>query len=286
MQAEGLEFHSGNGTLCLIGAEDETGSFKGDHFQTIDHGMDFYAPQTVLAEDGRRIMIGWLQNWDTLAYKREDLPWFGQMSLPREISIKDDRLIQKPVSELENYYGKSISRQGILLEENTSVPGIKGRCLDLTVTLRSAEPDLSYRRFEIRFAQKGSIYSAIEYDPGENTVKADRSHSGSRRAILHERTCRVSDQNGTITLRLILDRFSAELFINEGDRVMSMTVLTDEEAEEISFICSGKALMDVTMHELVPTPEKNNEEDGSLLFSPELRATKHADGVEQLRANM
>ena len=250
MQAQGFDFHSGNGTLCLIGAEDDSGCFKEEHFHTIDHGMDFYAPQTVLAEDGRRIMIGWLQNWDTLAYKREDLQWFGQMSLPREISIKDDRLIQKPVSELENYYGKSISRQGILLEESTSVPGIKGRCLDMTLTIRSAEPGLSYRRFEIRFAQKGSTYSSIEYDPEENTVRADRSHSGSRRAILHERACRVSDRKGTITLRLILDRFSAELFINEGEQVMSMIVLTDKEAEEITFITSGKALMDVTMHEL------------------------------------
>ena len=47
-----------------------------------------YAMQTLLAPDGRRIMIAWMQNWDTLAYRRNDSKWFAQMSLPRELSVK------------------------------------------------------------------------------------------------------------------------------------------------------------------------------------------------------
>ena len=45
-------------------------------------------------------MIDWLQNWDSCLPITVHTPWFGQMSLPRELSIKNGRLFQKPVCEL------------------------------------------------------------------------------------------------------------------------------------------------------------------------------------------
>ena len=63
---QGLEFDNGNVTLCIAGeynAQNE--KFTEQNVQTLDYGIDFYAPQTILAPDGRRIMIGWMQNWDT-----------------------------------------------------------------------------------------------------------------------------------------------------------------------------------------------------------------------------
>ena len=102
MLPQGFEYHNGNGTVCFIGTYDEeTDTFHEEHNQAIDYGIDFYAPQTVLTPDGRRIMIGWMQNWDTCNLYTFKEPWFGQMSLPRELSVKNGRLIQKPIRELE-----------------------------------------------------------------------------------------------------------------------------------------------------------------------------------------
>ncbi len=251
MLPEELEFHNGNGTLCVIGRMDDEDNFCEENCQAVDYGIDFYAPQTVLAEDGRRLMIGWMQNWDTCGIRRDDFPWFGQMSFPREIWISDNRLHQIPAREIENYYGKMISRQNVLISERASLSSIEGRCIDMTVKVRPTEADLSYRKFEIRFADNGKSYSTIEYDPVQNIVKIDRKHSGSRRAIVHQRRCKVSNNKGEITLRLVLDRYSLELFINDGEQAMSMVVLTDVRADGISFNCDGELLMDVTMHELV-----------------------------------
>ena len=172
------------------------------------------------------------------------------MSLPREIAIVDNKLIQKPVREIENYYGKRISRQNVLISDSCSLSSIEGRCVDMTVHVRSTTNDLSYKKFEIRFADNGKAFSTIEYDPELNIVKIDRKHSGSRRAIVHQRRCRVAGNKGEITLRLILDRYSCELFINDGEQVMSMVILTDVKAEGISFKAVGELLMDVTMYEL------------------------------------
>ena len=102
MLPRGFEYHNGNGTLCLIGSyEKESHTFTEEYDQTIDYGIDFYAPQTVLTPDGRRVMIGWMQNWDTCNMRSQPKTWFGQMSLPRELSVHNGRLYQKPVRELE-----------------------------------------------------------------------------------------------------------------------------------------------------------------------------------------
>lgn len=51
--------------------------------------------------------------------------------------------------------------------------------------------------------------------------------SGSRRAIIHQRRCKVNSENGELKPRLILDRFSVEVFINDGEQVMTATMYTD-----------------------------------------------------------
>ncbi|WP_330376166.1 GH32 C-terminal domain-containing protein [Butyrivibrio sp. AE3004] len=48
----------------------------------------------------------------------------------------------------------------------------------------------------------------------------------------------------------LLDRYSMELFINDGEQVMSMGVFTDIKADGISFKTNGELAMDVIMHEL------------------------------------
>ncbi|SFU38449.1 glycoside hydrolase family 32 protein [Butyrivibrio sp. M55] len=250
MLPEELEFHNGNGTICVIGTLGKEGIFSEENCQAIDYGIDFYAPQTILTKDGRRIMIGWLQNWDTCGIRRDDFPWFGQMSFPREIAIRAGRLLQKPISEIVNYYGKRISRKSVLITDSCSLSSIEGRCVDMTVKVKSTGANLSYKKFEIKFADNGKAYSKIAFNPEESIVKIDRKHSGSRRAVVHQRRCRVSDNKGEITLRLILDRYSMELFINDGEQVMSMGIYTDIRAEGISFKAFGELLMDVTMHEL------------------------------------
>ena len=56
--------------------------------------------------------------------------------------------------------------------------------------------------------------------------------------------------NGVITLRLVLDRYSAEVFINDGRYVMSAVIFTDLAADGISFFADGDAVIDVESHRL------------------------------------
>ena len=68
--------------------------FHPEWTQRLDLGMDFYAPQTVLTPDGRRILMAWMQNWSTVSKFTPDMPWAGQMTLPRELHIRGNTLVQ------------------------------------------------------------------------------------------------------------------------------------------------------------------------------------------------
>lgn len=60
----------------------------------------------------------------------------------------------------------------------------------------------------------------------------------------------MNSKNGELKLRVILDRFSAEVFINDGEQVMTATIYTDQSAEGISFFADGGVNIDVVKYDL------------------------------------
>lgn len=251
MLPKGFEYHNGNGTLCLIGdLDEETGTFQETYDQSIDYGIDFYAPQTVLAPDGRRIMIGWMQNWDACNLRAPDAPWLGQMSLPRELSVKNGRLYQKPIRELDKLRSDKIAYTGVTVSGVVKLDGIKGRRVDMEVTVRPGDSQELYQKFAVRFAQDDRFYTFLSFRPRESILKVDRKFSGSRRAIIHQRRSLVNTMNEELKLRIILDRFSVEVFVNDGEQVLSATMYTEQEADGISFFADGIANIDVVKYDL------------------------------------
>ena len=252
MLPSGFEYHNGNGTLCLLGNFDEdTETFTEEHNQSVDYGIDFYAPQTVLAPDGRRIMIGWMQNWDTCNFRTQNISWFGQMSLPRELSVQNGRLYQKPVRELEEMRRGKVAYQNVAVSDTVRLEGIKGRKVDMELVIRPEDAGELYRKFAVRFAQNEKYQTSLSFRPRESILKIDRKFSGSRRAIIHQRRSRVNSRNGELKLRIILDRFSVEVFVNDGEQVMTAIIYTEQQADGISFFGDGAVRMDVVKYELV-----------------------------------
>jgi beta-fructofuranosidase len=107
-----------------------------------------------------------------------------------------------------------------------------------------------YRKFAVRFAQNEQYQTSVSFRPHESVLKVDRKFSGSRRAIIHQRRSKVNAPGGRLKLRLILDRFSVEVFVNDGEQVMSATIYTDLTAEGISFFADGQVTMDVVKYDL------------------------------------
>ena len=58
-------------------------------------------------------------------------------------------------------------------------------------------------------------------------------------------------QGGEIKLRIILDRFSVEVFVNDGEQMASAVIYTQKSAGAITFEAGGSAVIDVEKYDLV-----------------------------------
>ena len=250
MSPIGLEFHAGNGTVCIIGEADEKKHLIRDNVHAIDYGIDFYAPQTLQTPDGRRVMIAWMQNWDTSRSHPSTDRLTGQMTIPRELHVRDGRLIQEPVREIKNYYGEKISYRNVPLSTETNLTGIRGRTIDMTVNVRPANGSTMYRWFKLNQAKDGEHVTTIRFKPDQAIVRVDRSRCGYRFDIVHVRDFPVYSRHGSIKMRVILDRHSLELFVNDGEQAASFVLYTPVEADVISFEAEGEVLMDVDKYDI------------------------------------
>ncbi len=243
------EFHAGFGTVCIIGRYlKKDRQFVRESVQPVDHGLNFYAPQTVLAPDGRRIMIGWMDNWETCKEAPRRHPWYGQMSAPREVFMENGRLCQRPVKEMERLWQDTVIHEQVPVMEETSLPGVQGRLMDMTVTL--LPQGSACRRFTLHVAKDAGHYIGIRCDLARGELVFDRSHGGSHRDIAHTRHVIAEVKNKKLTLRLLMDKESIELFINDGERTVTSLIPTPLSADGITFAADAPIALSVEAHHL------------------------------------
>ena len=79
----------------------------------------------------------------------------------------------------------------------------------------------------------------------------DRTHSGFPHDIVNVREFPVRLKNGVLKLRVIMDRYSLELFVNDGEQAASFVLYTPLDAAAVSFSSDGSVLVDVEKYELL-----------------------------------
>ena len=137
-----------------------------------------------------------------------------------------------------------------MFSDTITLDGIKGRRIDMELTIRPKENEEMFYKFTVKFAQNENYWTALSFRPRESVLKIDRKFSGSRRAIIHQRSSKVDFSNKELKLRIILDRFSVEVFVNDGEQVVTATMYTDKIADEISFVADGCVNMDITKYDI------------------------------------
>lgn len=182
-------------------------------------------------------MIGWMQNWDTYLVP-ENMTWSGIMTIPRQLEIRDGSLYQNPVRELENYYSNEVKIGKVRLEGERSFEGINGRSIDLTVEIYEDGKS----EFSIRFASNEYFYSEIIYSPEKEILTFDRTYSGLVKDVISRRSMKVKKREGRIKVRLLLDRYTVEIFVNDGEQAMSSLIYTSLDAEKIMFYGDGSVI--------------------------------------------
>ena len=232
MRAKTLEYHNGNCKMYHIGTLDEEKRFQEETAHAMEFGLDFYAPQTLEALDGRRIMVGWMQAWEGSKQKIPGMGFMGQMTVPRELTLRDGRLLQWPVRELETYRRGKLQYKDILIQEETSLPGLSGSVMDLILEI--APTQTPYSRFDLKIRKGEGFFTAISLFPQKGTIRLDRTFSGHPHDVNPIREFPADFHNGAIRLRLLLDHYSAELFVGDGEQAASMVLYAPENADGIT----------------------------------------------------
>lgn len=244
-------YHCGNNAVVLLGQWDgPQAPFVKTGDMPLDYGLDYYAPQVVKTPDGRTVSMAWMQSWDH-CYPQGDAKWYGQMSLPRELHVRDKMLYQTPTREFDALRGQKTVHKNVALPQTpTALEGVRGRVLDLEMTLR---PGKDCRRAAIRVACGKTHYTELRLDFEEGLLRVDRRCAGGFRdaAELCESPLVKGVENGSFAVRLVLDRFSAELFLQGGAQTAALTLYaTPQQEDEIQFYAKGGCEMDLTAYEI------------------------------------
>lgn len=239
-------FHDGNNSVYMTGTLDmDKAVFTPDvhpenNFTAseLDYGIDFYAPQTTEAPDGRRIMTAWLQAWESYLTP-EGNDWSGMMIMPRELVIKNNCLIQKPVSEYEKMVENLPFLSGFIYKNMTArfTKDNYPQC-DLTLIARvpdtkAENPDNEQFTVTVSDDKGGSV--DLNFNSNKMELSFDRSNSINNGGAINRRSVAVTaSKNKLVTFRFIFDTNSCECFINGGEKVFTNAYFLNKNVRKLT----------------------------------------------------
>jgi beta-fructofuranosidase len=229
VKPKGDLYHNLHQAGYVLGELDyHTGVLSHGDFHLLDYGFDFYAPQTMEDPKGRRIMIAWMAMWESHMPEQE-YNWAGAMTIPRQLEWMDGEIYSKPVQELKELRGNVVRLEHVTVKEKKVIPEVIGDCYELEVTIdaKSAE------QFGVKVRVSEKEETVISYSRLEGKVILDRERSGKGPKGI--RKAPVQLKENLLHLRVFVDHSSVEVFINEGEKVMSARVYPSENSTGISF---------------------------------------------------
>lgn len=211
-------------TMYLTGTLNyETGKFDYRYAERLDYGFDFYAPQTLVDGQGRRILMGWMNIWGAQMPEQAE-GWMGAFTLPRELTLAEDGTLRmQPVAELAVLRKgmESVDRQVVPADSIVSIENIQGDKLELIAVFNTKESGAkAVFGLLVRCAEDGSEYTELAYSVEERLLRVDRTRAGSGEAGVSEVQVEPLE-DGSIRLHLFLDRTSVELFANNGLKTLT-----------------------------------------------------------------
>jgi len=192
-------------------------------------GGTCFAPESLLDNQGRRIMWAWaLDRLPESEIQRAG--WCGTMTLPRVLSLGDDNLLQiDPVEELKTLRlnPRRIENLTVAAGEEKALDGIRGDSLELEIGIDPGNT----RQFglKVRCSPDGREQTVITCDREAQTLRIDCARSSLTPGIVYRTFCMYGGDNPPVTeqsapfalkpgeplrLRIFIDHSILEVFAN------------------------------------------------------------------------
>lgn len=194
-------YRDNNGFFYIDGDITEKCSLS--EYHTWDYGFDYYAPQSFVSEDGRIIQIAWMGMPGSPGYVNLTIEegWQHCLTFPREILLKNGKVLQQPVRELESYLELEERKENVLDVHGPSAGVISADCISNN-NFRAVLGE------ELVLEYKNGMFSMSFTDCSKESASGGRT----RKSI--ETECLRS-------IKIIKDSSSAEVFLNDGEAVFS-----------------------------------------------------------------
>ena len=218
---------STNHNVYLIGKMDyDTLTFTPESgYSHLDYGFDFYAAQGAsnVGDPDKAILIGWVGLPDN-HYPTEEEDWEGSMGLPRELRVKNGKLLQTPVSGIEALRAGEAPADGTL----------PAACEMIVEPAADADFDLNlYTKAD------GSGGLRLHYNAASRTCTVDRTGLNKRFNMAVGEVLDMPLENPLKSLRIFIDHSSTEYFVNDGEA--TFTTHSYPEAEEFHYTVTDGA---------------------------------------------
>ena len=192
-------------------------------FVEIDRGNDFYAPQSMEDDKGRRLIVGWMgipEEEDFPTVKNE---WLHCLTLPRELKVIDGKLYQVPIKEMESIRGEKI-------EFSEKVAGEVKVGTGVTYELKAKFTDFN-SDFGLKLRTSKNSETVLKFDYNDKKFVLDRTKGEQPDKRL--RKVYLGDIS-ELELTVFVDNSSVEVFINGGAEVFSSRIFPEKDADGIS----------------------------------------------------
>ncbi|MCF7674072.1 MAG: GH32 C-terminal domain-containing protein [Akkermansiaceae bacterium] len=215
--------------LCIshgLGCRYYLGDFKDEkylpEFQSMMswNGNNFFAPESVLTKDGRRVMWAWLLNLPVAPC--------GVQSLPRELELPADGVLRiRPLRELECLRHDGIQVQPVTLKSGMVHPlkEVRGNALEMRAVFE--RPVASEVGIDVLCDQDGDNGLRVAYVPADKILKV-----GTVRAPFELK------DGEDLLLRVFIDKNLVEVFANDRQAAVS-TVKYSPENLGVSLFSQG-----------------------------------------------
>jgi beta-fructofuranosidase len=203
----------------------DTPAFEPAASGILDEGRDFYATNTFVTPDRRRIVVGWISGFP------EGRGWNGCLSLPRELSLDDSGMLrQAPARELRELREEHTQFRDLRVSGKPwQSPSFDRSMIELSMRIRLpeglrlhvvAEGETSGRRVELLSINRGEVSSG--------DIRAERSATDP-------------DEEGA-SLHLFWDRSVLEIFIDDGRKAITRVIECVEEPQRLELHADGAAV--------------------------------------------
>lgn len=201
----------------------ENKKYEFSEFTELDKGFDIYAIQTFQDEKGRRILIGWMgipdADYDNDATVQYD--WIHALTMPRELSFKDGKLLQKPLKEMQQLRKNEF--HCALSEFVQWEP--KDSCFELHIDFEERTEKNSSVKIQLR----EDVFLSWE----KGLFRLNMGKSG------HGRKERIAEIKQLRNLTIFSDTSAIEIFINDGENVMTTRVYSENLEQKVTFLSKG-----------------------------------------------